>query len=139
MRPESETYTASYYGKNVDAPALASALQIIPFLIEQLAPKSMLELGAGNGTWSGVALDAGIPDILAVDGAWIRPDAVCVPSENFMFHDLSEPFSVPRKFDLALCLEVGEHVESASADILVDSLTRHASVVVFGAAMPFQG
>jgi hypothetical protein len=132
-------YSAQYYQDNVNDAAMSSASQVIPFLIEQLAPKSMLELGAGAGNWSKAALEHGIPDVLAVDGAWVQPERLRVPPANFLSHDLATPLSLHRSFDLALCLEVGEHLADADADTLVNSLTRHATVVVFGAAMPMQG
>ena len=47
--------------------------------------------------------------------------------------------SLSRSFDFALCLEVGEHLADRDADTLVNSLTRHAAIIVFGAAMPMQG
>jgi hypothetical protein len=139
MQRESAIYTPDYYETNVDQAALASARQVVPFLIEQLAARSMLELGAGSGTWSRAALDSGISDVLAVDGPWTRPEALRLPPASFVFHDLSEPFHAHRQFDLALCLEVGEHLKLTTADTLIDSLARHSSIIVFGAAMPFQG
>ena len=139
MRSESKAYTANYYEMNVDANALASAQELIPFLIKTLAPKSLLELGSGVGIWSKVALDCGIADLRAVDGPWVSADRLRVPADKFLSHHLGTPLNLGRSFDLALCLEVGEHLESGAADILVESLTRHAPVIVFGAAMPFQG
>jgi len=43
------------------------------------------------------------------------------------------------RFDLAMSLEVAEHLPPASAPVLVDSLVSHAPVVMFSAAIPFQG
>jgi len=53
--------------------------------------------------------------------------------------DLERRFDLGRRFDLAICLEVAEHLSPAAADPLVDSLTSHADVVLFSAAIPFQG
>jgi hypothetical protein len=44
-----------------------------------------------------------------------------------------------RKFDLALSLEVAEHLEPQFANVIVDTLTRHADAIIFGAALPMQG
>jgi hypothetical protein len=44
-----------------------------------------------------------------------------------------------RTFDLALCLEVAEHLPADAAPLLVQSLTALAPVVVFSAAIPGQG
>jgi hypothetical protein len=139
MRSETKAYTAQYYETNVDASAVSSAQQLVPFLVEHLSPRSLLELGSGAGVWSKAVLNAGVADVLAVDGPWVTRQMLRVPAENFLPHNLAEPLALARSFDLALCLEVGEHIEHQAADVLVDSLTRHAPVVVFGAAMPFQG
>jgi hypothetical protein len=136
---EAKAYTPLYFQENVNTAALLSASEIVAFLIEHLSPKSMLELGAGSGIWSKIALDHGIQDVLAVDGDWVQSKNIHVPSAHFLSHNLSVPLLLPRSFDLALCLEVGEHLKKTDADVLIDSLTRHASVVVFGAAIPLQG
>jgi hypothetical protein len=44
-----------------------------------------------------------------------------------------------RTFDLAISLEVAEHLPEEAADAFVESLTRLASVVLFSAAAPYQG
>jgi SAM-dependent methyltransferase len=134
-----KAYTAQYYRDNVNDATRQSASQIIPFLIEHLSPSSMLELGSGTGIWSKVALEHGVGDVVAVDGNWVKPEHLQVPRSHFLPHDLSTPLSLSRRFDLALSLEVGEHLDAADADTFVDSLTRHASVIVFGTAMPMQG
>jgi hypothetical protein len=53
-------------------------------------------------------------------------------------HDLSRPVELGRRFDLALCLEVAEHLPAEHAQTLVDSLVRLAPVVLFSAAIPHQ-
>jgi hypothetical protein len=42
-------------------------------------------------------------------------------------------------FDLAVSLEVAEHIVAASANTFVESLTRAAPLVMFSAAIPHQG
>lgn len=44
-----------------------------------------------------------------------------------------------RSFDLALCLEVAEHLPAEAGAVLVETLTRHAPAVLFSAAIPGQG
>jgi len=46
---------------------------------------------------------------------------------------------VSRTFDLAVSLEVGEHLPESAAKTFVESLTRLAPVVLFSAAIPGQG
>jgi hypothetical protein len=43
-----------------------------------------------------------------------------------------------RKYDLAICLEVAEHLPVSSAGTLVDSITRASDLILFSAAIPLQ-
>jgi hypothetical protein len=56
-----------------------------------------------------------------------------------MTTDLEKPFSVPQRFDLALCLEVAEHLKEDAASGLVKSLVGLSDYIIFSAAIPFQG
>jgi hypothetical protein len=41
-----------------------------------------------------------------------------------------------RHFDLVLCLEAAQHVESEHSSALVESLVRHEDIMVFSATLP---
>jgi SAM-dependent methyltransferase len=100
-----------------------SAQAVVPHLTAMLKPRSVLDVGCGQGEWlAAFALD----DSLGVDIAIEYPT------------DLTEPLHLGRTFDLVLCLETGEHLPEWAADTLVDSIVRHAGHVVFGAAVPGQ-
>jgi hypothetical protein len=58
---------------------------------------------------------------------------------NFLKTDLSEPIDVERQFDLAISMEVAEHIEERKSDQFIKSLTDLAPVVLFSAAIPLQG
>ncbi|PZV04875.1 MAG: hypothetical protein DCF23_05010 [Cyanobium sp.] len=64
---------------------------------------------------------------------------LAVPLNNFLARDLTKPFLTDQVFDLAICMEVGEHLPPESAPVLVESLVRHAELVLFSAAIPWQG
>jgi SAM-dependent methyltransferase len=114
----------------------ASADVIAPFVSNIVSPESIVDLGCGTGSWlAAFAVD----DCLGVDGGWIRRHLLEIPAENFVEHDLTRPFSIARTFDLALSIEVGEHLPAEAADVLVESLVGLAPVVLFSAAIPFQG
>jgi hypothetical protein len=68
-------------------------------------------------------------------------DQLRVPAEQFMPADLSllDHLPVGRRFDLAICLEVAEHLSQTAAEKLVKFLTGHADRVLFSAAVPCQG
>ena len=62
-----------------------------------------------------------------------------IPLINFKAHDLRTPFTLNRKFDLAICLETAEHLPESSSDVLVSNLVSHADRILFSAAVPGQG
>jgi SAM-dependent methyltransferase len=116
-----------------------SAQHILDILGEYLQPTSVLDVGCGLGTWLSVLQDRGIKDVLGVDGPWLNPkDVVCDPSV-LQVTDLEAGCDLGRRFDLVVCLEVAEHLSPAAAERFVESLVRHASAVLFSAAIPFQG
>jgi hypothetical protein len=80
----------------------------------------------------------GVTDVLGLDGAHVDRAMLKFPSERFVGIDFPAGLSVDRSFDLAICLEVAEHLPAAIEQVLVDSLTRMAPVVVFSAAIPGQ-
>jgi SAM-dependent methyltransferase len=130
-------YSAEFFA-NQQQGSLDSAKVILPLLIEVFRPRSVLDVGCGQGTWSKTAIDCGIADLLGTDGEWARP-VLRIPDSHFRSFDLAAPFDLDRRFDLALSMEVGEHIGPPHADIFVGNLIRHSDAVVFSAAAPFQG
>jgi hypothetical protein len=59
-----------------------------------------------------------------------------IPRSRLLQHDLRLPLALHRRFDVAVCTEVAEHVETPFAAQLVLSLVAHSDVVWFSAARP---
>lgn len=132
--PYSEAFFAAH-----DEGGRASACAVLPRLIELLAPQSIVDVGCGIGAWLRVARESGIDDVLGLDGPWVRPDELEIPPDCFLATDLTAQPDLGRKFDLALSLEVAEHLPPSKAEDFVDLLTTLGPVVVFSAAVPGQG
>ncbi len=131
-------YSREFYEQQRD-PSLRSAEVVVPLLLELIGPRSVVDVGCGTGTWLSVLLRHGITDVLGIDGDYVSPAQLLIPSALFQARDLCRPLVVERTFDLALCLEVAEHLPPEAAATIVGSLVRLAPVVVFSAAIPFQG
>ena len=117
-----------------------SAKAIIPVVRNAIGDiNSVLDLGCAWGAWLRNWRDAGVEDVFGLDGDHVDPAALLIPKERFRAHDLNEPVDLGRRFDLAQCLEVAEHLYPAGGVAVVNVLTRHADRVLFSAAPPGQG
>ena len=120
------------------ASAQESAREVLPLVFEVVKPASVIDIGCGTGNWLAIAHELGVSEILGVDGPWVSGQ-LAIPGEKFLQHDLATPLKRDRRFDLALSLEVAEHLPASAARIFVQSLCNAADVVIFSAAIPGQG
>jgi SAM-dependent methyltransferase len=114
---------------------------IVPLLMETIKPASVIDVGCGIGTFLNVFKEYGVQSLLGLDGAWVDKEKLSkhISLDNFKETDLEKDFSSNQKFDLAICLEVVEHLKETSADIIVKNLTELSDYIVFSAAIPGQG
>jgi hypothetical protein len=101
--------------------------------------KSAVDVGCGVGTWLSVLKTRGIVDILGIDGDWVSKELLQIPRQCFFTHDVSTEINLQKRYDLAISLEVGEHLSHDNAIIYVRSLARLSDFVLFSAAIPYQG
>jgi hypothetical protein len=112
----------------------SSAAVVAPLVADIVRPKSVVDVGGGEGWWAKAFADLGC-DVLGVDGSYVEQASV-VP---FAAHDLEQPLTGLGSFDLAVCLEVAEHLSPLRAGTFVADLCSLADVVLFSAAVPGQG
>ena len=119
---------------------LESPRAVIPVITSLLKPKSIVDFGCGLGSWLRVFKDSGIDKILGLDGNWVdRSKLETSVVSNFKEVDLEKEIKLKEKFDLAISLEVAEHLHKESADIFIENLTNASDIIVFSAAVPMQG
>lgn len=131
-------YSGEFYD-HIDTGSRNSAHVVSKLLLSEMKIASLFDAGSGHGAWAREWSAAGVKDVLAVDGAYVRPDQLVIPARCFKAHDLSTPLHLKRRFDLVQSLEVAEHISPEHADIFVENLTRHGDVILFSAAVPNQG
>ncbi|MGQ0560996.1 MAG: class I SAM-dependent methyltransferase [Gemmatimonadota bacterium] len=119
--------------------ATASARRVMPWLLELVQPRSIIDVGCGAGAWLQAARAQDLDDVMGIDSAELPSELLLIPHSLVVRHDLLQPIETARGFDLALCLEVAEHLPGARADSLVRDLAALAPVIVFSAAVPYQG
>jgi SAM-dependent methyltransferase len=116
-----------------------SAEAALSILLDIFNPKDILDVGCGDGIWLKKANDLGFVELKGVDGIWTDKSKLLIPAENVVISDLEKSFDLAHRFDIAISLEVAEHISNKSSDIMVDNLVRHSDVLLFGAAIPYQG
>lgn len=131
-------YNKKFYDDQVKG-SLDSANEMIPILMNLINPKSVIDVGCGLGTWLSVFKDLGVNDILGLDGDWVDKNQLFIPKDNFITTDLENPVKIEKKFDLAISLEVGEHINKRNANKFIEYLSNKAPFILFSAAIPFQG
>lgn len=110
-------------------------------IVETYHPKSVIDVGCGPGRLS-AALDRLGVSVTAVDG-YSEPEFGGNAVE-FGRVDLNDPaallqFIGGRRFDVAICVEVAEHLDPAVSSALVSGLVAAAPIVVFSSGVPLQG
>jgi hypothetical protein len=118
----------------------SSAEAVVPVLRELLPDvKSVVDVGCARGVWLNEWKVNGVDDLQGVDGEYVDKDALVIPRVAFHAQDLNESIDLGRSFDLACSLEVAEHLQPKNSERFVESLARHAKVILFSAAPPGQG
>lgn len=130
-------YDSDFFRRNHTV-SLSSAQRIVPLLLESINPQSVVDVGCGDGTWLSEFYNRGIKDILGLDGDYVGREKLLIPNELFQARDLRSNHEIPRTFDLALSMEVAEHLPKEIASAFVQFLCKLAPVVLFSAAIPGQ-
>lgn len=131
-------YTPAFYSGQSDLSFDAGAAMLPP-VIELVQPKSMIDIGCGVGTWLAAAEQLGVARLVGVEGPWVSRDRLRSARIELVTHDLEQPLPIRERFDLAMSVEVAEHLRQSRAASLVAELCGLAPVVLFGAAIPGQG
>lgn len=131
-------YPPGFY-ESISAGAVQSARLIVPALAGIIRPCSVIDIGCGTGAWLSQFADLGADPILGLDGPWVPREQLTIPNDRFTAVDLDGLGEPDDRFDLAVCLEVGEHLPAAASVDLVAFLVSAAPTIVFSSAIPGQG
>jgi len=128
-------YSREFFARQVDGSA-SSAAVVVPLVLSLLPAKSVVDVGCGVGPWAAEFLANGVPDVWGVDGDYVNRSQLRIPPDRFLARDLTKSLRLDRTFDLAVCLEVAEHLPESRAEGLVTDLTTMAPCLLFSAAIP---
>jgi hypothetical protein len=133
-----ESYSSTFYSGQLTG-SHSSARKIAPLVMEHLEPASVVDVGGGVGPWARVFLDHGVSRAVCVDGDYVDRSLLLIPESNFTVRDLTRPLALDEHFDLAVSLEVAEHLPPECGEQFVHDLVQLAPAVLFSAAIPHQG
>ncbi len=110
-------------------------------MTQDVAPfSSVVDFGCGIGAWLYAARELGAARILGLEGAWINDAETVIDRRHIQIADLAvEPPNFQKGFDLALSIEVAEHLPESAADDFCNALTQASDRILFSAARKNQG
>lgn len=132
------TYQQEFYRQR-RAATLPAARRILGIIGEQLSWKSAVDFGCGTGTWLTVAQDLGAKRVRGYEGEWLKTEWQDDSSMDIQRVDLAMCVPDAGEYDLAISLEVAEHLPLERAASFISQLCRAAPAVLFSAAVPGQG
>jgi SAM-dependent methyltransferase len=125
-------YTADFFAELRDF-TKSSAEVIVPLVLDHYRPRSVIDVGCGKGWFGKAFADRGCR-VIGIDGPYVKDRVI-----DFREADLAQPLPELGSFDLVVCLEVAEHLESDRGPSFINELCRLAPVVLFSAAIPGRG
>lgn len=136
-------YDNKFYDKMIKRSRVnnkTSAQIIVPIVMDLIQPQSVVDVGCAQGVWLDVFKKAGnVKKVLGIDGDWVDTNKLLISKEDFLIHDLEKRLILDKKYDLAISLEVAEHISQEHANDFVDNLINSSDCILFGAAIPNQG
>ncbi|WP_017654583.1 class I SAM-dependent methyltransferase [Fortiea contorta] len=137
-----QNQTINYSQKYFQSSTFDTDYQTLATIIFALYhPQTVAEFGCGPGHLSRELAKLGVK-VIAVDGH-SYPDFTGLAVEfhrlDLNDHTAIANFFANKHFDLAICVEVAEHLQPVVSSTLIEWLTLVAPVVIFSAAVPHQG
>ena len=106
-----------------------SASDFVDIVLKYHSP-SIVDIGCGGKYFN----KKGIKNLLGIDGAPSAQNEFLLAKDKNVIFDLAQKYNFKEKYDLALCLEVAEHLEEKDADNLVETIISASDDIIFTAA-----
>lgn len=115
-----------------------AALEIFEFLFRHITVRSVIEFGCGCGAWL-KAVKKLVPKgvVLGIDGSDVDRSEY-LDEKEFQKEDITT-YRPQKRYDLAVSIEVAEHLDEVYADQFVENLCLSSDIVLFSAAVRNQG
>lgn len=131
-------YNIAYY-QHINAEEGPQAQRLADVMVWKYAPSSVIDVGCASGLYLKPFLEKGIK-VTGIDSAKaaIADEILQIPRSYIQLSDITK--QAPKtKADLALCIEVMEHIPARYAQRAIGNLVKAADSILFTAAQPGQG
>lgn len=147
----SQIYNEKFYQAQKNESYQSAKVLLEIFKEQVFSPKSVVDIGCGIGTWlrPWQEISKNGIEILGIDDNEMDEKSFFIDKKYYHKTNLTKPAKEilkeifkkqkPRKFDLVQSLEVGEHFSEEFAPNFIDLLTNLGDLVLFSAAIPYQG
>ena len=137
--PRSWIYDKDFFRDSVEEPATRSAATIAASITQVFAPRSAVDVGCGTGALLEALRESGC-QVHGLEYADAALEYCRQRHLDVVKFDLKrDVYRSDRSFDVAVSLEVAEHLPEKSAGRYLDLLSAVSPVVIFTAARPGQG
>jgi SAM-dependent methyltransferase len=132
-----QPYDQKFYD-DMTRQSVESARIFLQHLFSIWRPRSVIDIGCGQGAWLSVADEFLVDHLIGVDGEWVDEGKLLSPKIDFRSGDLNAPIDIAEFFDLAFSPEVAGHLNPQSSEMFLSSLSRLSGAVFFSAAFTAQ-
>ena len=135
----SRAYDRAFFAEySADAPEYAASCALIAGEIHRrYTPASVVDWGCGAGLHLKEMASRG-SDTLGIDGSRVAVELVA-PPVRVRCADITKLVRLDARFDLALCIDVLEHIEEQYAEAVLRNVVASADMVILSCAPPNQG
>jgi len=132
-------YKHNFY-KDRHQSTLDAANTVLSLVVDAIPEvNSAVDFGCGVGTWLSVLREKGVENVLGLEGPWVEDKLLKIPQDSLKQVNFEQGVKLDSKYDLAISLEVAEHLKPETAKSFVQSITNASDFILFSAAVPFQG
>jgi SAM-dependent methyltransferase len=133
-----DLYNEGFYA-DLESGSGESASKILSIVFDLVKVDSVVDFGCGTGAWLREAKRLGAKKLTGLDGPWVSCDQLVDPEIELLTVNLEKEITLARSYDLAISVEVAEHLPECRAESFVRDICSSSAIVLFGAAVPGQG
>ena len=137
--PHDAIYNSEYYGTTVEAPAVRSSSAISESIVTDFSPSRVIDVGCGTGALLEAFRQRGC-EVFGLEYSKAALEYCRHRQLSVSQFDLEKDvYNDNGIFDVAISMEVAEHLPERVSDRYVDLLSHLSQNIVFTAAPPGQG